>query len=93
MRANPASDDYDAAEHEFLQAIRERRDWPDVHMKAVNLAEKSRAWNAAEHDAWRRATDDEARQALAQSTDTTELLEAVWRDVALAFEGKPAIGY
>jgi hypothetical protein len=93
MPTDAVYDDYEVAEHEFLQAIREQGEWPVLRLRAANLAEKARIWNESEHAAWKQATSEQARQSLARSTDATELLEAVWRDVALAFEGKPATGY
>ncbi|MGX7678696.1 hypothetical protein ACSMXN_07335 [Jatrophihabitans sp. DSM 45814] len=93
MTTDAVHEDYEAAEREFLQAIRDQRDWADLRLRAAELAEKARVWNGAEHAAWREATDENSRGSLAVSTDATEMLEAVWRDVALAFEGKPATGY
>lgn len=93
MSTDDARDDYETAEREFLESVRDQRDWPELRLRVAVLAEKAQAWNETEHAAWRNATDEESRGSLAVSTDPTELLESVWRDLALAFEGKPAAGY
>jgi hypothetical protein len=84
---------YESAERAFLQAIREQHDWSSLRSRAADLAARAVSWDQAEHAAWREATDDVSRNALAASTDSTELISAIWRDVALAFDGKPSVPY
>jgi hypothetical protein len=82
--------EYEIAEREYLQAVRDRADWSNLSSKAAEAAEKSRAWDVAAHDARREASDD-SREALSLETDTTEALSALWTDIALAYEGKPPL--
>ena len=84
---------YESAERAFLQAIRDQQEWSVLREKAVELAGRADLWDLAEHAAWREAADEVSRDALAASTDATELISAIWRDVALAFDGKPSIPY
>ena len=84
--------EYELAEQAYLQAIRDRADWPALRSKAAAAADKARAWDVAAQAAWRKAGGD-GRQALSMETDTTEALAGLWTDIALAYEGKPAAGY
>jgi hypothetical protein len=84
---------YESAERAFLQAVRDQQDWSILRSRAAELAAQADRWNHAEHAAWREAREDTSRSALAASTDATELVSAIWRDVALAFDGKPSIPY
>ena len=83
--------EYEIAEREYLEAIRDRADWPALRSKAAEAAAKSRAWDVAAHAAWRKASGD-GREALSLETDTSEVLAALWTDIALAYEGKPPLG-
>jgi hypothetical protein len=84
---------YESAEQAFLQAIREQQNWSTLRSTAANLSAKATIWDQAEHAAWRSAKDEEARGSLAASTDATELISAIWRDVALAFGAKDGMPY
>jgi hypothetical protein len=91
MAADAEHENYESAELAFLQAIREQQDWSSLRSKAAELAAKATAWNEAEQAAWRDASDGDGRSSYGASTDATELVSAIWRDVALAFDGTPSI--
>lgn len=78
------SDEYEAAESDFLQAVRNRTPFPMVASAARSVADAASRFNTAAYKSLL-AGEKGAWMPLDQLTERTEALAELWSDLAAAY--------
>lgn len=87
--ADQAGREYEAAEEAFLQGVRDDLGKAALGTLAEQVSELASEWNSAEYKALH-AASGAAGEHFQFSTERTEVLDQLWRDIARAFQGLPA---
>ena len=84
-----AEEEYERVERVFLDAVAHGTSPAGLAELVENVASAAERWNTESYQAFHRSAGDE-RARLDITTDQTELLAGLWRDLAAAFaQGYP----
>lgn len=76
---------YEQAEAQYLDAIRQDRSRRDAAALAQAVAHAAAAWNAAAYERLHKTAGGDERHQLDRLTERTEVLAELWADLAAAY--------